>query len=214
MNDFKEFLELRLKHPLPGKEAQNIMQPLPSKSPTSKLNYAPQTSDFRNSSVLVPIIAWNGQMEVVFTLRTEGIKHGGQISFPGGGKEGDESIETTALREAREEIGLVEDSVNVVGVLTPLYINHSGNMVVPVVGFIEQEQKFVPNPNEVEEIFTIPLSDLIEQKNHIREEWNLRNIQYNVPFWDLHRVPLWGATAMILSEFIELYKEFISQSKS
>ncbi len=118
------------------------------------------------------------------------------------------------MREAREEIGLIEESVNVVGVLTPLFINHSENMVIPVVGFIEHEQKFIPNPNEVEEIFTVPLSDLIEKKNHIQEEWNLRNIQYNVPFWDVHHVPLWGATAMMMSELIELYREFLSESKS
>lgn len=176
------------------------------------MTYTPKSGGYRNSGVLVPIIAWNGKLEVLLTLRSAGIKHGGQVSFPGGGKEGDETIEETALREANEEIGLVPDHVTIVGQLSPLFINHSNNMVTPVVGFVNKKQDFRANPNEVDEIFLVSFEQLIEKKNHIREEWKLRDIKYNVPFWDVHRVPLWGATAMMLSELVELYKEFLDQS--
>ncbi len=213
MHPFSSFLEQRLAHSLPGAEAQNKMRPHPSinKNPVFKPN-VPEHNEYRNSSILVPIILWNEEPEIILTLRTAGIKHGGQLSFPGGGKEGDESYEETALREAREEIGLKEDTVSVAGLMTPLYVNHSNNMVTPVVGFITEQQVFTPNPNEVDEIFTVPFSELIASKNKMREEWDLRDTKYTVPFWDIHKVPLWGATAMMMSELMELYKEYKFQA--
>lgn len=208
---FKSFLEQRLNHSLPGQKAQNRMRPHPSrhKSPDFKPNL-PENDQYRNSSVLVPIITWKDELEVILTLRTSGIKHGGQLSFPGGGREGIETFEETALRESREEIGLIESNVFLAGLMTPLYVNHSNNMVTPVVGFIDEEQAFVPNPNEVEEVFTVSFSELMETKNHMRQEWDLRETKYTVPFFDIHQVPLWGATAMMMSELLELYKEFKS----
>lgn len=209
MAAFQAFLEQRLVHSLPGEKAQNKMRPHPSvqKNPVFESNL-PDHNEYRNSSVLVPIIMWNKEPEIILTLRTSGIKHGGQLSFPGGGKEGDESYEETALREAREEIGLIEEKVSIAGLMTPLYVNHSNNMVTPVVGFITQPQEFTPNPNEVEEVFSVPFSELIASKNKNREEWNLRETKYTVPFWNIHHVPLWGATAMMMSELMELYAEF------
>lgn len=209
MTGFQAFLELRLAHSLPGEVAQNEMRPHPSaqKNPVFKTNM-PEHDEYRNSSVLVPIITWKEEPEIILTLRTSGIKHGGQLSFPGGGKEGDETYEETALREAREEIGLVEEKVSVAGLMSPLYVNHSNNLVTPVVGFISEVQIFTPNPNEVDEIFTVPFSELIESKNKMREEWNLQDTKYTVPFWDIHHVPLWGATAMMMSELMELYREY------
>ncbi len=213
MTGFQAFLEKRLAHSLPGEVAQNEMRPHPSsqKNPVFKTNM-PEHDEYRNSSVLVPIITWEEEPEIILTLRTSGIKHGGQLSFPGGGKEGDETYEETALREAREEIGLVEEKVSIAGLMSPLYVNHSNNLVTPVVGFISEPLKFTPNPNEVDEIFTVPFSELIESKNKMREEWNLKDTKYTVPFWDIHHVPLWGATAMMMSELMELYREFELQS--
>lgn len=209
MSVFQDFLKQRLAQSLPGAHAQNIMRPRPSSEIGKEFKpHLPKNDDFRNSSVLAPIITWKDELEIILTLRTSGIKHGGQLSFPGGGREGDETIEETALRESREEIGLKESNVFVVGSLSPLFVNHSNNMVTPVVGFIKEEQEFSPNPNEVAEIFTVKFSELLESENHIREEWDLRNTTYNVPFFDIHHVPLWGATAMMMSELMELYKEF------
>lgn len=209
MTPFQTFLEQRIAHSLPGEHAQNKMRPHPSieKNPVFGSNL-PEHNEYRNSGVLVPIITWGNELEIILTLRTNGIKHGGQLSFPGGGREGNETIEETALREAREEIGLIEQSVSIAGQLTPLYVNHSNNMVTPVVGFISEKQNFTPNPNEVAEIFTVPFSELIASKNKMREEWDLRDTKYTVPFWDIHHVPLWGATAMMMSELMELYNEF------
>lgn len=209
MKTFQSFLQQRLQSQLPGKPAQNLMRPQPWNERKNDMTYKPETDNFRNSSVLVPIITWKEEPEIMFTLRTAGIKHGGQISFPGGGREGDETIEETALREAHEETGLKPDNVEVIGNLTALYVNHSENMVTPVVGFLKKEQEFCANPNEVDEIFTVPISKLINSDFARTEDWKLRELDYKIPLWDVHAVPLWGATAMMLSEFIELYKEFL-----
>lgn len=209
MKNFQSFLQERLRSNLPGKTAQNIMRPAPKVERKNDMSYTPSANNFRNSSVLVPVITWKEELEIMFTLRSAGIKHGGQISFPGGGKEGDETIEETALREAHEETGLKPVSVEVIGNLTSLYINHSENMVVPVVGFIKDEQQFCANPNEVEEIFTVPISKLVNSNFARTEDWKLRDLDYKIPLWDVHPVPLWGATAMMLSEFVELYREFL-----
>ena len=211
MRNFKNFIEQRLKKDLPGEKAQNIMRPAPKIERRNEMTYSPETKNFRNSSVLVPIVTWKKELEIMFTLRTAGIKHGGQISFPGGGREGDETIEETALREAHEETGLKPQNVEVAGSLTPLYVNHSENMVTPIIGFIKEKQEFCANPNEVDEIFTVPISKLINGEFSKVEDWKLLDLDYSIPLWDVHKVPLWGATAMMLSEFVELYKEFLGE---
>src|SRR5690554_2390955 len=209
MKDFQLFLKSRLANSLPGTKAHEIMAPNPITGKINASAYKPKNNAYRNSSVLIPIICWKNEPEILLTLRTQTINHGGQISFPGGGKEGKETEIETALRESQEEVGLLEENVEIGGILTPLYVGHSDNMVTPVVAFITKEQKFIANPNEVEEIIFAPLADLSTKSNLRDEEWNLRGIQFRVPFWNVHRVPLWGATAMILNELIVLYNEFL-----
>ncbi|MDR9416452.1 MAG: CoA pyrophosphatase [Gracilimonas sp.] len=207
MNTFQKYLERKLHQKLPGRDAQNKMAPFP-KNGMNRRKYEPANDDFRNSSVLVPVIAWNEELEILFTLRTKSINHGGQLSFPGGGKEGDETIEETALREAQEEIGLYPENVQILGRMTPLYVGHSDNMVAPVVGLITKEQDFTKNPNEVDEIITVPLKDFVDDHLLVSEEWQLRQTPYHVPYWDIYHVPLWGATAMMMSEFVEIARDF------
>lgn len=213
MQTFQEYLKHRISERLPGMDAQKLMAPLPVAGKLNARQFQPASEDFRNNSVLVPIINWKQIPEIVFTLRAQGINHGGQISFPGGGKEGDESIVETALREAQEEIGLRQTGVEIVGNLTPLYMGHSDNMITPVVAFLNNEQQFTPNPNEVEEIFAVSISELYKESNLANEEWNLRGVPFKVPFWKIHRVPLWGATAMMLSELLVLYRDYSQEMK-
>ncbi|MDR9418638.1 NUDIX hydrolase [Gracilimonas sp.] len=208
MSSFKSHIQSQLNNTLPGREAQRKMAPTPVNGKNNPKNYEPANDDFRNSSVLVPIITWKDELQVLFTLRTQSINHGGQLSFPGGGKEGDETIEETALREAQEEIGLNPEKAEIIGRLTPLYVGHSDNMVTPVIAFIHHKQEFTPNPNEVDEIITVPLKDFIHKDKLVTEKWSLRDVPYHVPFWKIHHVPLWGATAMMMSEFVEISRPF------
>ncbi len=204
---FVTFLEKRLHGNLPGRQAQLKMAPEPVDEGPGRRLEAP---DHANRSGVLVLLFPNeeGELELVLTLRSRNIDHGGQLSFPGGRSEEGESPRETALREAREEVGVVEDAVRVIGSLSNLYIANSNNYVTPVVGYLEKRPQLTIDPSEVEEVFTVELSSLASKKNLEAEQWNLREYTYRVPYWKVHRVPLWGATAMMLSEFIELYREW------
>ncbi len=73
---------------------------------------------------------------------------------------------------------------------------------------MQQQPELSLDPREVEEAFSVELDSLLKKKNLTVEDWNLRDHTFKVPYWDVHRVPLWGATAMMLSEFLELYREY------
>ncbi len=162
------------------------------------------------SSVLIPLYPdKQNQLHVILTLRTDSIRHAGQISFPGGRREGSETPSETALRETEEEIGVFRHQVQIACSITPLYLHRTDNQITPYVGFLEQEPELKPNPAEVKEAFSIPVQNLANGENFKKEKWDLSHASFQVPFWTIHEVPLWGATAMMMSELIELYKEFI-----
>lgn len=166
------------------------------------------------SAVLIPLYAAGGDtlsLHVILTLRAKTIRHAGQISFPGGRREGDEALQYTALRETHEEIGIVPDLVSVARKITPLYLERTHNHIQPFVGFLDKKPSMKRNPDEVEEIIIVSFDELLDHKSIKNEIWNLEKVRLNVPFWDIHQIPLWGATAMIMSELLELYKRFLSR---
>lgn len=210
MHPFHHFLSERTKKSLPGKKAQLKMQPVPLQDNFSFPE--PDAGIGQPSSVLIPLFSdSNRLLQVILTLRTESVSHAGQISFPGGRSEKHETPLTTALRETEEEIGITPDLFEIAGSLSPLYLYRSNNQITPFIGFLEKEPKLTPNPSEVEEVFTVPLDSFMKDDLLIWEEWRLREITMNVPYWKIHPTPLWGATAMMMSELLELYREFLEQ---
>lgn len=207
MHDLITFLTNRLQKNLPGRDAQIEMAPKPVSEGEMRQMDPPE--DVKQSSVLILLFPNDEEeLELTLTLRTNDIDHGGQISFPGGrAHEGETAVET-ALREAEEEIGVAPESVNIIGQLSDLYVSHSNNLVIPIVGFLNKRPEFKIDPREVEEVFAVELESLLHKKNLTVEDWDLRTNTYKVPYWDIHRVPLWGATAMMLNEFLELIREF------
>lgn len=167
----------------------------------------------KKSSVLLLLIGKEFEnLKILFTLRSSNVQHHKhQISFPGGHCEGDENIIATALREAEEEVGIPPESIQVLGKLTQLYVPPSQTIVVPVVGYSQELSKLKANENEVEEIILFPLIYFLNSENMEIEKWNLKGQIVDVPLWKIHQsVPLWGATAMILSEFIDIVKEIVN----
>ena len=160
------------------------------------------------SGVLVPLFPGDdGRIHVLLTLRSSNIPHGGQISFPGGRCEMGETVLQTALRETEEEVGIGASHITIAGALSPYYLYKTNNRITPFVGLMEGLPAMRINPNEVEEVFSVPLSRLMfgdVLRHHTR---HFGGKAFRVPFWDVHEVPLWGATAMILSELLELLKE-------
>ena len=158
------------------------------------LNHPP-----RPAAVLVALIERPPGLNVLLTRRTEHLEHHpGQISFPGGRMEPqDDGPIATALRETREEIGLEQDDLEILGQLAP-YLTVTGFLVTPVVGMISAPLHLRPDPREVDEVFEVPLSFVLDRRNHQRQQrmFRGRNRQYYVMPYRHYRI--WGATAAML----------------
>jgi 8-oxo-dGTP pyrophosphatase MutT (NUDIX family) len=145
---------------------------------------------------------------VVLTVRREHLPdHAGQISFPGGQREGTESLADTALREAEEEIALLPQSVQLLGTLTPLYIPPSNFCVHPHVGIVSHDPSLAPRDREVERVLRAPLTHLLDPDTRVVEPWTLHGTTVEVPYYDVAGHTVWGATAMMLAEMLALVRD-------
>ena len=153
------------------------------------------------AAVLVPIIQRNETPTVLFTKRSENLtNHRGQISFPGGKIEkGDANPAVTALRETNEEIGLPPKNVEVIGRLEDYFVG-TGYRITPVVGFINEGQKFLLNRGEVDEIFEVPLSFIMNKSLYRQEQMKINGIDRMFYVLCYERYRIWGATAAILRD--------------
>lgn len=206
---FLSFLEERLKAPLPGYEAQKMMIPFRGEEPLRNMKPSP---DARNSAVLIlcrPNEAGD-DLDILLTLRSENLKsHKGQISLPGGRTDGDETPVETALRETYEEVGIEKQRISILGELSPLFVPHSKSVISPVVAVTGSFEPMMLNPEEVDEAFVASLNHLADRKNIEYLNWIFNDMPVDVPSWKVHpRTPLWGATAIILSELIYLWDEW------
>lgn len=142
-------------------------------------------------------------LQIVLTRRTDTLRgHSGQVSFPGGRRdEDDESFAGTALRETCEELGLCDEPITLLGQLSELYLPPTGFNIHPYVGYLPHIPVFTPNPDEVALVFSVPLTDLLDDTRKCEEEREFGSgIRARVPYYDLHGHVVWGATANMLSE--------------
>lgn len=132
--------------------------------------------------------------------------HSGQIAFPGGRFEsGDKSLQYTALRESKEEVGVDPSQVEVVAELSPLYIPPSNYVVSPFVGLADQRPDFVPDKKEVDSLLELALSSFTDQGSRMMKPIVLSTGQrMETPCYGIDGHIIWGATAMIMAEFLEL----------
>ena len=161
----------------------------------------------RCAAVLIPMVWWKDEWQLVFTRRADTVEHHkGQVSFPGGGCELDEvTPEATALREAKEEIGLVPEDVRLLGRMNDI-ITITRYRVTPIVGVIPWPYPFRPEPAEVARVFTIPLLWLADRANWDEQPINREGI--NRPFPVVRYRPydgeiLWGASARITLDLLK-----------
>jgi len=210
MTCFCDFLKNHSPGNLPGTEAQRKMAPFDG---VKRSSHPPEGVRYRDSAVLIlltrPVFDAEGY-RVLLTLRSKDMPtHKGQISLPGGRIEEGETEIHTALREANEEVGIQSRDIQVIGRLTNLFIPNSMNYVHPIVACANKIPALIPDDREVDEAFFVRLDELGKSDNVQTENWVIRNRTYQVPFWNVHdTTPLWGATAMILSELVELYRRF------
>lgn len=153
----------------------------------------------RDAAVLIPVIDRPAGATIVLTQRTDHLaSHAGQISLPGGKIDPeDDGAVGAALREAEEEIGLERRFVEPVGQL-PTYLTGSGYRVAPVVALVSAEARLVPNPEEVADVFEVPLAFLMDEANHLRQSRIFAGKPryfYAMPYGERY---IWGVTAGIL----------------
>lgn len=196
-------LTAALKAPLPGVPAQMKMAPLTRALPKIKKDTPPHIA-----AILAPLYLGPQGLSLLFTLRPETLKHhAGQISFPGGREEdADPSLVYTATRETEEELGIAPQCVNILGKLTPLYISPSHNMVHPFVGWLPTLPSLKPNVREVAKILEIPLSLLLDPSSISTCPWQHEEHSGRAPCYQVYGFPIWGATAMVVSEFLTVLK--------
>ncbi len=155
--------------------------------------------------MLAPIIEGRNGYELILTKRSSALKHHpGQIAFPGGKRdESDRDLIETALREAREEIGLLDRNVDVLGTFAPHETVTSFN-VTPVVALVKNEFDATPEAGEVSEVFRVPLAHVLTPENYVVEarRWRgQKRMYYTVPYGPYY---IWGATARILRAWTDL----------
>jgi len=204
-DDLIPALQQRLQNPLPGWQSQWELTSMPGRP-----RVAPD--QHRAGAVLSLLYPHEEELHIVFMKRTDdGKAHGGQISFPGGKHEPfDPSLEITALREAEEELGIVQQEVEVLGGLTELYIQASNFLVQPVVGYAANRPIFRPSPVEVDEILEVSVAQLLQTPISMKSVTVGNGLTFDAKAFLVKDHIIWGATAMMLNELLTAIRETIS----
>jgi 8-oxo-dGTP pyrophosphatase MutT (NUDIX family) len=200
LDDIERSLRERLSGTLPGVDAQLKFAPSPVR-PGWQAGHFP--ADSRVAAALLLLYPRDRDLAVPLTVRASGLaRHAGQVSLPGGAMDPGETLGQTALREAAEEIGVDPGSVRLLGELTPVHVIVSGFTLHPIVGVTDRRPAFVAAPGEVDEILEVSLDDLRDASRIGRGTRIREGVAVEYPYFDLLGHQVWGATAMVLGEFI------------
>jgi 8-oxo-dGTP pyrophosphatase MutT (NUDIX family) len=203
--DFIERLKHRLGQPLPGALAQDQMK---ARRSTGEAITFRHKGPPRKGGVAILLYQDKGSWYFPLMKRKEypGV-HSGQISLPGGKMESEDSnLTQTALRESREELGLKIPQERVVGKLSDLYIIASHFNIVPVVASLPSEPSFIPDEREVDQVFLASVERLLDQGRQ-EKDLMVRGFDIRAPYFEVDNQVVWGATAMIINEFLTLVRE-------
>lgn len=158
----------------------------------------------RRACVLIPLIRSDAGWSILFTKRSENLAaHSGQIAFPGGAVEGDETFEEAAVREAEEEVGIPPRHVELIGRLDDV-ITHSGFLVAPFVGVIHEPFDVIIQEAEVVEVFQVPVEEILDPANPEVRYIAFQNKKYPAYFYHHGPHEIWGLTGRMLKAFLDL----------
>lgn len=194
---------------LPGQSAQQILSP---NIRNPKFQSLSPDKNTQQAAVLILLNICDDTPKVIFIKRQSyNGAHSGQISFPGGKKDlSDDDLSKTAIRETVEEINICINDIKLIGQLTELYIPVSNFIVTPFLGVTSVNYELKPDITEVVEIFQVDLNYFLDDSNIRIMNFTDNNFKINAPYFDINGNNLWGATAMILSEFIEIVRKIRS----
>lgn len=196
---------------LPGVDAHRTMAPYPARVKPELLSVEGKT-DAREAATLILLYPFCGGDEsaLVLTKRQLGLRdHSGQISLPGGSRDGNETAEETALREGWEEVGVPPDDPVVLGRLSPIHIPPSGFSVYPVVAAIDYVPPFKIQEAEVAALIEVPTSVLLNPSTRQKSSRETLGGTFEAPFFAVDGYEVWGATAMMLAEFVAVLQTLV-----
>lgn len=175
----------------------------------------PAGTSARLGAVLLLLYPEGHDLRLPLTIRSELLpNHRGEVSLPGGATDPDDTgPAATALRECSEEIGVGPDTLEIWGTLSPIYIQPSNFQITPVVAFCQHAPDLQVNPAEVSGVISVSLSELLDPATVLVERWTLRGAEVDVPYFAIAGQKVWGATALILSEFVARMRRVLSTAE-
>jgi 8-oxo-dGTP pyrophosphatase MutT (NUDIX family) len=214
--DLPTRLAMRLQRPPPGRASQERLAP----ELCYGRHFGPTSFEARRAAVVMLLYPHEDRWMIPLTLRSAHLKtHAGQVSLPGGTLHADESPNEAARRELREELGVPESDVRMLGELSTIYLFVSDFVVTPCVGYIDRRPDFHPDPYEVAELIETPLSTLMDPTNLATQSRPVirhlnRSPEYAAPYIAVGSHQVWGATAVLLGEFLAVVEQVTAATMS
>lgn len=202
----KTELEQKLSNPLPGVAAHLKMAPVSRARELA--DNKDNVPDAKKSAVMILFFHDDDALKMIVIRRSVYVGiHSGQIAFPGGRfEEEDENVQTTALREIEEEIGISADKIEVLGRLSDIYVPPSNFMISVFVGYLPERPEYKIDEREVDEVIEIPFSDFFKSDLVKEKDFYVGSLKTakNAPYYDVTNAEIWGASAMVISELLEM----------
>ncbi len=207
-----EQIRTALAGPRPGLRAQVLMSPRDRIDPEL---YRKGSVDCRRAAVLMLLYPHQGELYTLLIVRPETMpNHPGQVAFPGGAKDEQESVLETALREGQEEVGLDPVQVEPLGRLTHIYIPPSNFCIQILVAYTDRRPHWRPSPDEIAKLLEIPVTHFFDRANWQSAEVETNDQRRTIPYFAIGEHRLWGATAMAIAEFVVMVEQAaISESQ-
>lgn len=204
----KDELKQKFQLPLSGLSSHlKMAPPLRAKELIEKRD---EVQNAQKSAVLILFFHEEGILKLIVIRRSDYVGiHAGQIAFPGGRfDEDDVDVRNTALREIEEEIGISKNLIEIIGRLSDIYVPPSNFLISVFVGFLEHRPVYSLQEREVAEVIEIPVKDFLKPDLIKEKDFYVSSViaATNAPYYDIANAPIWGASAMVISELVDLLK--------